>query len=627
VSESPEIHSLYRRFRPQRFEEVLGQEHVTRALRNAVANQKVSHAYLFSGPRGTGKTSTARILAKALNCADPSEGEPCGECDSCVLVREGRSYDVEELDAASNSGVDAIRSLISTVATASFGTWKIYIIDEVHMLSTAASNALLKTLEEPPEHVVFVLATTLKQKVLQTIVSRTQHFEFKLLSDDDISRLVAEVAEKAALTVGQEDLAWAQRRGGGSARDTLSYLDQVAALGGIPNEELDGMLDLAVAVLGGDAAAVVSIVERMTVDGNDPQQIASDMLGHVRDAFVYVVTSRDGGAAPPPLFRRLTEQGVEVSAAQLSRTMEAIGRSSLDLRDGIDPVVVLEAILVGVSGDNGAPRSLPGGPGAHVAVFEDRIRLLEDELKALRHDLSELMRGRVPTGAVGPAPAPVTREAGRFEDVRRGMMRSQTERSESEESVVAPAPVVRTSQVTTPAAQEPVPQVPEPSVSLKEQPGELPIEFPAGEKSPSPSREAAAALPSRERLVVDWDKSIRGNVKPMARALFQSARFFKVDGDKVVVAFDSSFYIERAKPLSSEIENAIANHYGVPKVRLELVVQPGESQEPTQAEQVTTDEPSTDELLDDFMKSEESIDTSPIAAAVTRVFPGAKPID
>src|SRR5687767_4029288 len=173
--------SLYRRFRPRRFDEVKGQEHVMRALRNAVRDGTVAHAYLFSGPRGTGKTSSARILAKALNCESPVDGEPDGTCESCLAVEGGRSMDVVELDAASNNGVDAMRDLVGRVALGTGGRAKVYIVDEVHMLSAAASNALLKTLEEPPSHVTFVLATTDPQKVLPTIRSRTQHFEFRLL--------------------------------------------------------------------------------------------------------------------------------------------------------------------------------------------------------------------------------------------------------------------------------------------------------------------------------------------------------------------------------------------------------------------------------------------------------------
>src|SRR5579871_3662266 len=196
--------SLYRRFRPQRFADVRGQDHVTRALRNAVREHRVAHAYLFSGPRGTGKTSTARILAMALNCAAPVDGEPDGSCQSCVEIRRGASLDVQELDAASNRGIDEMRELLGRVALGTPGRWKVYIVDEVHQLSTHAASALLKTLEEPPAHVVFVLATTDPQRVLPTIRSRTQHFEFHLLGPEVLAGLLRDVNEKAALGVPVE---------------------------------------------------------------------------------------------------------------------------------------------------------------------------------------------------------------------------------------------------------------------------------------------------------------------------------------------------------------------------------------------------------------------------------------
>src|SRR5256714_9009046 len=232
----PAYQSLYRRYRPQRFGEVVGQDHVTRALRNAVRDARVAHAYLFSGPRGTGKTSSARIRAKALNCAAPVDGEPCGVCESCVEVAAGTSLDVHELDAASNDGVEAMRDLVARAALGTPGRWKVYIVDEVHMLSAAASNALLKTLEEPPGHVIFVLATTDPQKVLPTIRSRTQHFEFRLLPTDVLSQLVRDINQSAALGVPDEAVDLVVRKGGGSARDALSVLDHVAAAGEMADE-------------------------------------------------------------------------------------------------------------------------------------------------------------------------------------------------------------------------------------------------------------------------------------------------------------------------------------------------------------------------------------------------------
>src|ERR1700704_561959 len=230
--------SLYRRYRPRRFADIRGQDHVVTALRNAVREGRVGHAYLFSGPRGTGKTSTARILAKVLNCAAPVDGEPDLECESCLAIEAGTSFDVHELDAASNNKVDDIRELIERVAFATPGRTKLYILDEVHMLSASASAALLKTLEEPPPGVVFVLATTDPQKVIPTIRSRTQHFEFHLLPAAPLEEYVRSVVDAAGLDVTPDAIDHAVRAGNGSARDALSALEQVVAAGGVAEREL-----------------------------------------------------------------------------------------------------------------------------------------------------------------------------------------------------------------------------------------------------------------------------------------------------------------------------------------------------------------------------------------------------
>ena len=217
--------ALYRKYRPQRFGELVGQEHITSALRNAVREDRVGHAYLFSGPRGNGKTTTARILAKALNCLDlGADGEPCGKCENCVSIAAGTFSDLIEMDAASNRGVDDARDLVSRINLGLGATAKrkVYLLDEVHMLTSAASNTLLKSIEEPPPHVVFVLATTEPDKVLPTIRSRTQHFEFTYLTIDEISRLLASVLDDEGVTYEPEALAIVARAPPAARRATPS---------------------------------------------------------------------------------------------------------------------------------------------------------------------------------------------------------------------------------------------------------------------------------------------------------------------------------------------------------------------------------------------------------------------
>ncbi|HVM63857.1 MAG TPA: DNA polymerase III subunit gamma/tau, partial [Acidimicrobiales bacterium] len=336
--------SLYRRYRPQRFGEVRGQDHVTTALRNAVRNDRVGHAYLFSGPRGTGKTSVARILAKALNCTNLQDGEPDGVCESCLAVQAGTSLDVVELDAASNNGVDAMRDLVARAALASPGRRKVYIVDEVHMLTAAASNALLKTLEEPPAHVVFVLATTDPQKVLPTIRSRTQAFEFHLLGPEVLSSLLADVNDRAGLELGPETLERVARRGNGSARDALSALDQAVAAGGA-EDEADVVPAIVDALAARDASAALVAVAQAVQRGRDPRRVAEEVIEHLRTAFLVVMAPAVSGA-PEGARAALAEQATRLGTAALVRAMEVLGDALIDMREALDTRVTLEVALV-----------------------------------------------------------------------------------------------------------------------------------------------------------------------------------------------------------------------------------------------------------------------------------------
>lgn len=336
--------ALYRRYRPGRFDEVAGQEHVVAALRNAVRDGRVGHAYLFSGPRGTGKTSSARILAKALNCTNLQDGEPCNECDSCQAFLTGSSYDLHELDAASNNGVEAMRDLIQKVALGSPGQAKVYVLDEVHMLSTGAENALLKTLEEPPSHVTFVLCTTEPNKVVPTIRSRTQHLEFNLLPAEQVDALVRTIAADAELDVTDEDITFVIRAGGGSARDTLSALDQVVAAGGAPQDH-NYTLELIAALGAGDTGRALVAVNDATRSGRDPAIIGTAVLAELRNAFLTMMganvshlSDADRAAA--------ASSAEQLSPARITRALEVLGTALVDMRQAPDPRVDLEVALV-----------------------------------------------------------------------------------------------------------------------------------------------------------------------------------------------------------------------------------------------------------------------------------------
>jgi DNA polymerase-3 subunit gamma/tau len=319
--------SLYRKWRPQSFDEIAGQSHVTQTLKNAIERGRLSHAYLFCGPRGTGKTTTARILAKAINCENGATTNPCNECESCRSIVDGNSIDVLELDAASNRKVDEIRDFLEKIPYSSTqGGKKVYIIDEVHMLTTESFNTLLKTLEEPPEHVVFILATTEPNKVLPTILSRCQRFDFRRISVADIEARLKTVAEAEGINIDPAALGLISGHVQGAMRDALGILEQLAsyakeliapsdvtALLGITDAEI--LFKFTTMLVEGDLAGCLVFLDELVCRGQDIRQFMQDLLGYLRD--IYLVKSVDGVRAKnitDEMQERFEEQAASVNS-------------------------------------------------------------------------------------------------------------------------------------------------------------------------------------------------------------------------------------------------------------------------------------------------------------------------
>ncbi|MGH8928329.1 MAG: DNA polymerase III subunit gamma/tau, partial [Acidimicrobiia bacterium] len=354
--------ALYRKYRPQSFEEIVGQAHVTATLAREVAEGRIAHAYLFAGPRGTGKTTTARILAKALNCENrAADGSPDNSCESCIAITEGSSLDVMELDAASHNSVDDIRDMrlsVTTVAS-SANSRRVYILDEAHMLSKAAGNALLKTLEEPPEHVIFVLATTEPYKLLDTIRSRTQRFDFHPVGTEALAAHLARLADAEGYKVDAKALVAIARHSGGSARDALSLLEQVAALGA-GTVDLNGvhrtlgMADsevytrLADAIAAGDARSALELVAELAARGIDLRRFVGEAIGFFRGVFLahYSPNLAEVVDEPDEVLESWKKTSARIGPGDVLRAVDLLGEALVKLREGREERLMVELVMI-----------------------------------------------------------------------------------------------------------------------------------------------------------------------------------------------------------------------------------------------------------------------------------------
>ena len=572
--------SLYRRYRPRRFGELKGQEHVVRALRNAVANDRGGQAYMFSGPRGTGKTSAARILAKVLNCMNPDQGEPCCECESCLSIERGTSFDVLELDAASNNGVDNIRELIERAAMGNPGRHRVFILDEVHMLSAGAEAALLKTLEEPPPHVVFVLATTDPQKVSETIRSRTQHLQFRLLPAKELEEHVRFVVNDAKLDVSPEAIRQAVEQGGGSARDTLSALELIAAGGG-QAEVFVRPEDVIESLINHDAASVLSQVGAAMQRGHDPKALTEQIVRFLREMFL---------SAMSPQLVQLSEEHAKVAAemtsrygiASVVRAIEILGEALLDIRRAPDPRLVLEVTLV---------RLASSTMGNDAASLLARVEKLESGAGRPRDATGPIQRPSI-AAMTGAAPSRV---------------------AERRDTAARPT--------AAPRASAPV------STSMS---------------APSPAPRATSPEPASgpvDDLVAAWPGLIR-TLKATVRALYSAVEVSALEGDTLVVLAPSEMHKRKCLEWKSQVCEVLTKAAGR-EIDIDVQVQPprnatpsaGTARPPAAASNtaskpvVKTASKPVDEPASPVAADEDSDATESAIDVVARSFQGSRIVD
>jgi DNA polymerase-3 subunit gamma/tau len=571
VAEDTRHQALYRRYRPQTPAEVLGQDHVVRALTGAIREGRLHHAFLFCGPRGTGKTSTARILAKMVNCASGPTAEPCGGCEGCVSIREGTHLDVVEIDAASHGGVDDARELREKAPTAPVqGREKVYIIDEAQRLSREAFDALLKVFEEPPPGVRFILATTEPHKMPATIVGRCQRFDFRRHSMEGLSGLVQKVAADEGIALDESAAHAIARNAEGSARDALSLLDQAAVLGGerVDDAIVQALLgaprsqvqvELADAVAVGDARGAFELVNRLVQDGQDLRNVTNETLAHFRDLLLVKTAPGqedllDIGADG---YEPLRMQADKFTASELARVIDLLLAAQNDMRWTTSPRLSLELALVRAT----IPETDPSPAGTL-----SRLERLER--------LANLDPGSVlPAADIEPVRAEVVGAAPSGDAAQPSVQASETPEAQVGTSRGAEAPSEAAPASSTPQAEvEPV--------------------------SPPPSADvphaASADAVDVSMLRRSWPSlldHLSQSQQPVLRALLQSATPSAFDGETLELVFPPSFRnnLKQVAARIDKLQDALGDLFGI-RPRIETV---------TREAQIPADEPAVADLVEE----------------------------
>jgi DNA polymerase-3 subunit gamma/tau len=536
---------LARKYRPQRFGEMAGQAHVVRTLANALARGQLAHAFLFTGPRGVGKTTAARLVAKAVNCEKGPTAEPCGVCTPCVEIAEGRAVDVVEIDAASNNGVDNVREIVEAVKyRPARDRFKVFVVDEVHMLSTGAFNALLKTLEEPPEHVKFVLATTDVHKVPETIVSRCQRFDFRRLTQQQIVEQLGKVADAEALRLSSSSLALVARAAEGGMRDALSLLDQVrSACGDAPEDEAVaealGAVDaasigrVAWGLVRRDGAAILQELAALYERGQEMKRVAEELVRHLRNVTVAKLVPSAPLDLPDAELREVRAQAEAGTAPQLARVFDLAQAAVTEVKEAEQPRYALEVALL---------KACFLAPGQDLADLAARLEQL----------------------AGGAVPAPV--------------------RNAAPPSAPPPARAVAPAAPAAPAARPPPPSGFEPIEGARSQTGNA-TGTSADPGAPVPAATSGAApfaartVPAPEVGAPPADPAERWRAavaaveagSPTTGGALRQASLVSMDAGEISVRIAPGLHAAKLQGAKTEIEAAFARHLGRP-VRLAVTV-------------------------------------------------------